>query len=82
MPVIDPEFPNIVADLGTLGGKARIEGTRISVAFLVELAASGASVDTIVEEYPHLRREDVQEALRYAARLVAEEMIYIAPLVR
>lgn len=46
-----------------LGGKPIIKGTRISVDFILELLSSGMSVDEILKEYKHLKREDVLEAL-------------------
>lgn len=60
-------FERIVTHPAILAGKPCIKGTRISVEFLLELAASGASRGDIVRAYPHLTREDVEEAFRYAA---------------
>ena len=54
----------IVSDKDHLGGKPRVQGTRISVAFLLECLASGMSVDEIVDAYPTLTEEAVQGALR------------------
>ncbi len=68
-------FSQIVSDPAVLGGKPCIKGTRISVEFIVELVASGASREEIVRAYPHLSIEDVGEALRYAARFLKNEVI-------
>ena len=57
----------IVSDKEHLGGKPRVRGTRISVAFLLECLASGMSVAEIVDEYPTLAEESVQGALRELA---------------
>ncbi len=54
---IDPEI---------LKGKPIIAGTRISVEFILELLASGMSVDEIIQEYPYLKKENVLEAIDYA----------------
>ena len=54
----------IVSDKEHLGGKPRVQGTRISVAFLLECLASGMSVAEIVDAYPTLTAEAVQGALR------------------
>ena len=64
-------FSRITATPGVLRGKPCIKGTRISVEFLLELIASGATRDDILREYPHLAAEDVEEALRYASCLLA-----------
>jgi uncharacterized protein (DUF433 family) len=68
-------FTRIVADPGVLNGKPRIKGTRISVEFILELMASGATRDEIVQAYPHLTLADVEEALRYAAHSLENEVL-------
>lgn len=50
-----------------LGGKPIIEGTRISVEFILDLLASDVSEEDILADYPHLNREDIRACLRYAA---------------
>ncbi len=60
-------YTRIVSDPAILGGKPVIKGTRTSVEFLLELFASGATRHEILEAYPHLTPEDIEEALRYAA---------------
>ena len=44
----------IVADPEHRGGKPRVEGTRISVAFLLESLAAGMTIPEIVHAYPTL----------------------------
>ena len=60
-----------------LGGKPVIEGTRISVELILDLLASGVGEEEILEDYPHLSREDIQACLRYAARCYRNE-VYLA----
>lgn len=57
----------IVSNPAILGGKSCIKGTRLSVKFLLELAALGASRDEIVQAYLRLMWEDVEAAFQYAA---------------
>jgi len=40
------------------------KGTRIPVQFILEMVQSGYSVDEIVSEYPHLKRDDLIEVVR------------------
>ncbi len=68
-------FPRIVSDPAVLRGKPCIRGTRLSVEFILELIASGASRDDIVRAHPQLTVEDVSEAVRYAARFLEHEVI-------
>ena len=58
----------IVSDKEHLGGKPRVQGTRISVAFLLECLASGMSVAEIVDAYPSLTEGAVKGALRELAQ--------------
>jgi uncharacterized protein (DUF433 family) len=57
----------ITVEPGKLGGRPCIRGLRISVETVVRLVAAGWSFDEILEDYPHLEREDITAALEYAA---------------
>jgi uncharacterized protein (DUF433 family) len=57
----------IGSDKDHLGGKPRVQGTRISVAFLLECLAGGMSVAEIVDAYPTLTDEAVRGTLRELA---------------
>ena len=59
-----------------LAGKPIIKGTRISVEFILEMLASGMNIEEILKEYPHLKKEDILAALRYASRILEKEEIY------
>ena len=50
-----------------MGGKPCIRGMRVTVGTVVGLVASGHSVETILEAYPYLKKEDIFAALSYAA---------------
>jgi len=75
-------FDRIASDPTILGGKPCVKGTRISVEFLLELAAQGASRNEILKAYPHLTAEDVEQALRYAARFLENEVLITAEIRR
>ena len=64
---------HITADPNILVGKATIRGTRISVELILELIGGGATIDEILENYPHLNRDQVKAALAYAIELVRED---------
>ena len=74
-------FEHITSDPDILGGKPCIKGTRISVEFILELVASGATREDILRAYPHLTMEGIEEALRYAARSLKNEIILTAQVV-
>ena len=66
----------ITTDPEIFGGKPIIRGTRISVEFVLELYASGASKDEILHNYPHLSEENIHAALSYATRLLKNEITH------
>jgi uncharacterized protein (DUF433 family) len=55
-----------------MGGMSCIRGLRIPAATVVAMVADGMSADEILAAYPDLEREDVSEALQYAAEAVRE----------
>jgi uncharacterized protein (DUF433 family) len=68
--------PWIITRPGVLGGKPCIRGTRISVEFVLELLASGATRDDILRAYAHIPPEGLSAALQYAARSLRNEVIW------
>ena len=52
-------------------GKPVIRGTRITVQTVLEFLATGDSIEDLLEEYPALKRDDVQACLDYAPKLMA-----------
>jgi uncharacterized protein (DUF433 family) len=57
-----------------LCGRACIRGIRIPVSVIVGQIAHGATWDEVLEDYPDLEREDIEQALSYAAWLTKEEV--------
>ena len=68
-------FDRITFDPKVMGGRACIRGMRITAGLIVNQIAHGATVDELLAEYPYLQREDVQQALEYAAWIVQEEVV-------
>ena len=56
-------------------GKPCIRGTRIWVSLILDLLASGSTVEEILEEYPQLRQEDIQACIAYGAETARERFI-------
>jgi uncharacterized protein (DUF433 family) len=57
----------IISDPDHLGGAPRIRETRIAVAVLLELIASGMTIPDIVKEYPSLTEEAIRGTLEELA---------------
>jgi uncharacterized protein (DUF433 family) len=67
-------FDRITFDPRIMGGRACIRGIRIPVSVIVGQVAHGATVQEILNEYPDLEREDIEQSLEYAAWLAQEEI--------
>jgi uncharacterized protein (DUF433 family) len=61
-----------------MGGKACIRGMRVTVGMVVNQIGTGHTIDDVLADYPYLEREDVMQALRYAAWRAEEREIEIA----
>lgn len=64
---IDPEICH---------GKPTIRGLRYPVESILELLASGMTIDELLEDYPDLEREDFLACLNYASKLVHVKSIH------
>ena len=60
-------FDRITHDLRIMGGKPTIRGMRVTVGTVVGLIGSGMTVEQLLADYPYLEREDILQALKYAA---------------
>ena len=67
-------FNRITFDPQIMGGRACIRGMRIPVSVIVGQIAHGAPLEEILEGYPDLEREDIQQAIEYAAWLTQEQV--------
>ncbi len=61
-----------------MGGKPCIRGMRVTVGMIVGQIGAGHSVDEILVDYPYLDREDVMQAIRYAAWRAEEREVLLA----
>jgi uncharacterized protein (DUF433 family) len=66
------KFTRITVDPRQMGGVPCLRGLRIPVATVVAMIADGLTEAEILAAYPDLAREDIVEALRYAAEAVRE----------
>jgi uncharacterized protein (DUF433 family) len=66
------KFARITVNPNQMGGVPCIRGLRIPVATVVGMIPDGMTEEEILKAYPDLEREDIQEALKYAAEAVRE----------
>ncbi len=60
-----------------LGGNPFITGTRMSIEIILESLAGGMSMEEMLKEYTFLKKEHVQAAIDYAAKIVGKEESYL-----
>ena len=72
------QLQRITFDPQIMGGKPCIRGKRVTVGTIVGLIATGETIDDILAAYTYLEREDIMEALSYAAWRSEERDIPLA----
>lgn len=66
------KFTRITVNPNQMSGVPCIRGLRIPVATVVGMVADGMNEDEILKAFPDLEREDIRQALHYAAEAVRE----------
>jgi uncharacterized protein (DUF433 family) len=67
-------FDRITFNPRLMAGQACIRGMRVPVSLVLNLVANGKTVAEIIEDYPYLEPEDIQQSLMYAAWLAREQV--------
>jgi uncharacterized protein (DUF433 family) len=67
--MITDVFDRITQEPGLMGGKPCIRGMRITVSTVLSQIGAGETIEELLEDYPYLEREDILQALQYAAWL-------------
>ena len=57
-------------------GKPTIRGLRYPVEHILELKASGMTIDELLNDYPDLEKEDFLACIEYAAKLSRVKSIF------
>jgi len=72
------EFDRITQNPAVMGGKPCIRGMRVTVGMIVGQISAGHTIEDLLASYPYLEREDIVQALRYAAWRASEREIVLA----
>ncbi|RPH74613.1 MAG: DUF433 domain-containing protein [Nitrospiraceae bacterium] len=67
----------ITQQADVMGGKPCIRGMRVTVGMIVGQIGAGHTVEEILADYPYLEREDIMQALRYAAWRAEEREVVL-----
>ena len=71
------KIDRITSDPNVMSGKACIRGMRITVSIVLNLLANGMNKEQIIDLYPYLESEDIDQSLNYAAYLAEEQLFTI-----
>jgi len=72
------QLDRITQQPDVMGGKACVRGMRVTVGMIVGQIGTGHSIEDLLADYPYLEREDIMQALRYAAWRAEEREIELA----
>ena len=72
------KLDHITVDPKICLGQPTVRGTRITVSVILKMLAGGNTVQDVLEAYPELGREDVYQAMKYAAWVVSDQ-VHLAP---
>lgn len=72
------QLDRITQQADVMGGKACIRGMRVTVSMVVSQIGTGRSIEAVLNDYPYLQREDILQALRYAAWRADEREVVLA----
>ena len=70
-----PLLNRIAIDPNVCFGKPCVRGTRIWVSLLLDVLASGSSIEELLDQYPQLQRDDVLAAIAYGAEMSRERFV-------
>ena len=71
------QFDRISQQPEVMGGKACIRGMRVTVGMIVGQIGAGHSLDEVLTDYPYLERDDIMQALLYAAWRAEEREVML-----
>jgi uncharacterized protein (DUF433 family) len=72
------QLDRITQQPDVMGGKPCVRGMRVTVGMIVGQIGAGHGIDELMADYPYLEREDILQALRYAAWLAEEREVVLA----
>ncbi|MDP2755279.1 MAG: DUF433 domain-containing protein [Nitrospirota bacterium] len=72
------KLDRITIDPKIFGGKPCIRGLRFPVSKILDLLAAGMSQEEILSDYPYLEKEDIIQAIKYAAWILQEETVEVS----
>ena len=78
--IVMHQLDRITQEHGMMGGRACIRGMRVTVGMIVGQIGAGHSIKQVLADYPYIEREDVLQALRYAAWRAEEREVTLTTI--
>jgi uncharacterized protein (DUF433 family) len=72
------ELDRITWTPGVMGGKACIRGLRVTVSMIVGQLGAGHTIEDLLTDYPYLERQDILQAIRFAAWRAEEREVALS----
>jgi uncharacterized protein (DUF433 family) len=72
------QLDRITQQPDVMGGKACIRGMRVTVGMVLGQIGAGHSIEDVLVDFPYLEREDIMQAIRYAAWRAEEREVQLA----
>ncbi len=72
-----PRLHRITQDPDIMGGRPCIRGLRVTVGAIARLLAAGHDTDEVLAAYPYFERDDISQALAYAAWRSGEQEVTV-----
>ena len=72
------QLDRITQQPDVMSGKACIRGMRVTVGMVLSQIGAGHSVEEVLADFPYLEREDILQAIRYAAWRAEEREVTLA----
>ena len=72
------QLDRITQTPGVMGGRACVRGMRVTVGMIVGQIGAGSGIGDLLIDYPYLERDDIMQALQYAAWLAEEREVVLA----
>lgn len=77
---MNPLLQRISIDPNICFGKPCIRGTRIWVSLILDVLASGTTMEDLLAEYPQLTLDDIRAAIAYGAEMARERYVEVPTL--
>ncbi len=70
-----PDYPRITIDPDICFGKPCVRGMRMPVSSILDYLSTGISIESLIETFPNLEKEDILQALAFSSMIMQDTYI-------